>query len=115
MYSLKALVLEGCPYCEKLKTLLATYKISTEYIETTYENKDKFKKKYNIETFPQVYLIKNKDDKGIVLGGYTDVNELLDQIKTNNYDKIKEYIENKYYYISNKKILRLIETFIVKK
>ena len=111
MYSLKALVLDGCPYCEKLKELLTKYNIPTEYIETTFENKEKFKIKYNIETFPQVYLIKNKDDKGIALGGYTDVQDIVDQIKTNNYDKIKEYIENKYYFISNKKMLRIIETF----
>lgn len=111
MYSLKALVLDGCPYCEKLKELLTKYNIPTEYIETTFENKDTFKIKYNIETFPQVYLIKNKNDTGIALGGYTDVQNIIDRIKINNYDKIKKYIENKYYFLSNKKMLRIIETF----
>ena len=111
MYSLKALVLEGCPYCENLEKLLIEYKIPTEYIKTNYENKNEFKMKYNIQTFPQVYLVKNKDDKGILIGGYNDVKEIIDYIKNNNYDKIKEYIKNKYYFINNKKMLRLIQVF----
>ena len=110
MYMLKALILKGCPYCDKLKELLIN--IPTEYIETTFAEKDEFKKKYNIETFPQVYLIKNEKDSGINLGGYSDMEKLIDQINSNNLDKIKKYIENKYYFISNKKRLRLIEVFV---
>ena len=109
MYSLKALVLEGCPYCKQLKELLSKYNIKTEYVTIPWNIKDKYKTK-EISTFPQVYLIdKHKDT---LIGGYSELKNIIDTIKENNYDNIKKKISSKYYSLSKKSLLRLIELFI---
>ena len=109
MYSLKALVLEGCPYCRQLKDLLTEYNIKTEYVTIPWNIKDKYKTK-EISTFPQVYMI-DKNEKSTLIGGYSDVKNIIDILRDNNYDNIKKKISSKYYSLSNKTQLRLIELF----
>jgi glutaredoxin len=108
MYSLKALVLEGCPYSKQLKDLLKEYNIKTEYINISWNDKDKYKTK-EISTFPQVYMIDN-NSKSILIGGYSDVKNIIDIIKNNNYDNVKKKL-SKYQSLPNKTFLRLIEIF----
>jgi len=106
MYSLKANVLEGCPYSENLIILMNKYKIPIEYKRIKYMDKEKYKTD-EIRTFPQVYLQYNK--KTLLVGGFDDMNEILDIIKLNKLNSIKKKISNKYSDWNNMMILRLIQ------
>ena len=107
-YKLKVIVLENCPYSIAAAELLTNYNIPFEKILIKQNNKEKFKTS-EISTFPQVYMINNKDQ--ILLGGYSDLEEIVDIINSSkNLDKIKEKLSKKY---SNYRIiLRIIEIFV---
>ena len=113
MYSLKAIVLEGCPYCNKLKVLLNSNNINTEYITIPWNEKYKYKTE-KISTFPQVYMVKN-GEPDILIGGYSNVKTIINLIKEKDFDTIKKKISSKYYFTSNKNKLRLIELFTLVK
>lgn len=110
MYSLKVLVLDGCPYCDNLIKLLDSNNIKTKYIVIPWNEKDKYKNS-SIDTFPQVYMVKDIDDTGVLIGGYSDVKNIIDLIEGRDLDSIKKIISSKYSILSNKKQLRLIKVF----
>lgn len=58
----------GCPYCDKIKSILYTYKLDhTEFILDTHFTRTEFIEKFGAgSTFPQVYL------NDIHLGGCVD-------------------------------------------
>ena len=107
-YKLKIIVLENCPYSIAAYELLTNYNISFEKIIVNQNNKEKYKTD-KISTFPQIYILNNKD---ILLGGYSDIEEIFDIINSsNNLDKIKEKLNIKYPKYNNKIILRIIQIF----
>lgn len=74
-------VLEGCPYCERALYLLETYKLKYNKTIVKPEDKTKFKTKFKINSFPQIYLNKTK------LGGCSDLENYINtinEIKSNN-------------------------------
>ena len=107
MYSLKANVLEGCPYSENLITLLDGKNIPVEYKRIKYIDKEKYKTS-EIRTFPQVYLQRNNKTL-FLIGGFDDMNYILNIIKLNKFETIKKNISNKFPDWNNKNVLRLIQ------
>lgn len=114
MYHLKVVLLEGCPYCKKTKKILDKYKFKKNIITVTNDDKDKWKSP-DITTFPQIYLMKQNKKNHLLIGGFSDINFIEEQIKKlndKNLSKIKNIITSKYKQISDKSALRLIELFI---
>ena len=108
-YSLKSIVLKNCPYSNALVDTLKNNKIKSNIITVTHENKDKYKTKY-ITTFPQLYLMKNKVNEILLVGGYSETKKILDIInETSELDNIKEKLQSLYPNTNNKNILRLIK------
>jgi glutaredoxin len=111
-YKLKVIVLENCPYSIAAVELLTNYNIPFEKILVKQNNKEKFKTS-EIATFPQIYMINDKEQ--ILLGGYSDLEEIIDIINSSkNLDKIKEKLREKYSNYKNiqRIILRIIEIFV---
>jgi glutaredoxin len=106
-YKLKVIVLENCPYSIAAVELLNNYNIKFQKILVKQNNKEKFKTN-EISTFPQIYMINNNEQ--LLLGGYSDLEEIINIIKSKNLYKIKDELKEKY--SNNKIILRIIEIFI---
>ena len=67
----------GCPYCENTILLLKKNKLKFKnIIAKTEKQKQKFKEKHDMYTFPQVFFKSNK--KNIKIGGYADTLEFID-------------------------------------
>ena len=56
-YSLRAILLEGCPYSNSANELLKNYNIPVDITWVNQNNKNNFKTDM-ISTFPQIYLKK---------------------------------------------------------
>jgi glutaredoxin len=104
--SLKAIILEGCPYSIAAVELLNTHNI--KFIKKMVNQKTKHKYKTDkINTFPQIYL------NNILIGGYDTTKELLEKINnSNNLDELKDELKIKFNKFNNKEILRLIKIFL---
>jgi len=111
MYYLLIVTLEECPYSIATINLLDTFKIIYKHLKVKIKDKENFKT-IEIDTFPQIYLKKNKTNDTLLLGGYNDLNEFINTfIKQNYCDENKIKFQLKYKYWHKKPILRLIELF----
>ena len=80
-----------CPYSESACKLLETNNIRHKVIKVHQNNKEKYKKENNMNTFPQIFHINNIQKTKI--GGYDDIKkfiELKNKINKNidQYDKL---------------------------
>ena len=94
MYSLKVILLEGCYYCIELKKILDEKFIESnviEYTNVTYEEKEQYKNN-EIKTFPQVYLVNDKQK--YLIGGYDIMKQIIDIIDIENHKKIIKKLKN---------------------
>jgi glutaredoxin len=114
-YFLKVILLADCPYSEGVAELLEQNKIPFKRIDISRTIKDKEKYINNeIQTFPQVYLIYDKQK--YLLGGYDDTKNIFEIINNNDLEFIKKELNSKLPKLDTKKILRLIQIFsIIKK
>ena len=104
--SLKAVILEGCPYSIAAVELLNTHNIKFKKIIVNQQTKHKYKTD-KIDTFPQIYL------NNILIGGYDITKELLEKINnSNNLNELKNELKIKFNNFNNKEILRLVELFL---
>lgn len=114
MYYLKVILLENCPFCKKTKDILDKYKFKKNIVNVTNNDKEKWKSD-QIKTFPQIYLMRQGKKNHLLLGGFSDLNFIHNEIlklDDKNLTKIKNNITSKYNHISNKSSLRIIELFI---
>jgi glutaredoxin len=109
MYYLFVVTLEDCPYSMAAIDLLNSFKIKYKHLKVNRNEKEKFKT-VEINTFPQIYLKKNKTNDSLLLGGYSNLKEFVDTFINQKYDekKILQF-QNKYLLWHKKPILRLIE------
>jgi hypothetical protein len=110
-YYIKAILLKNCSYSLNAYNLLKEYKIKSDIYFINIEEKHIYKTNL-INTFPQLYLKKYNSHGHLLLGGYTDFNELLKLIKTKDTENIIEYIENKKW---TPKIIKILIKLITKK
>jgi glutaredoxin len=68
-------ILNYCPYCIEAVNVLKTYKLAHKVYDVT-DNKDIYKKKHKMNTFPQIFYIQNKQTK--IIGGYDNLNHLIE-------------------------------------
>jgi glutaredoxin len=112
-YILKVIVLENCPYSMAAVELFNNYNIEFKQITVNHDTKHKYKTNI-ISTFPQIYIV-DKDEE-LLIGGYSDIEEIINIINKNkNLTNIKKKINKKYTNFDKKIILRIIEIFINKK
>ena len=111
--------LRYCPFCINTRRLLEENNI--KHHDNIIKDEEKFKyKTQEISTFPQIYYVKNKLEKKVLIGGNsdlediidlnnnikTDTNKQMDQLITNflsTHPKIKKKILLKVLYLINKK------------
>jgi len=107
MYYLYIITLEKCPYSIAAINLLNSLKIKYKQLKVNQKNKEKYKTK-EIDTFPQIYLV--KDEKKLLLGGYSNLKEFIDIFINQEYNE-KNILEfhNNYKLWNKKSILRLLE------
>ncbi len=109
MYYLFVVTLENCPWSNAAIDLLNSFKIKYKHLKVNNNNKEKFKTD-EINTFPQIYLKKDRTNDSLLLGGYSTLKEFIDTFINQKYDenKINQFTK-KYNYWQKKPILRLIE------
>lgn len=96
--------LENCPYSMKSEKLLEDKK-NKKIIKVKYSNKEKYKKKNKMNTFPQIFL--NYKNKKIKLGGCDNLENIMNIIsKTENLTNILKNIKLK---ITKKEKLMIID------
>ena len=102
--------LDGCYYSQSLEELLNSNKIKYNLNRVNLENKSKIKEKNKMSTFPQVFL--NSKNVNYKVGGFDDVNYILNEIKTkNNLNLIIKNINFKNN-LDKKRSIRLINLLI---
>ena len=108
MYKIQIYSLEGCPYSMKAEELLNKYN-NIEVIKVKRIDKEKIKQKNKMNTFPQIFLV--KDNKKIKIGGCDKITEILELVNNNKNIKtiIKKLNLKKW---KKKQKLRLIELFV---
>ena len=107
-YYIDAILLENCPYSISANELLLSLNISSNKIWVNQNNKNIFKSK-KISTFPQLYLKRDNMPGSVLIGGYSDLKNLIDIFYKKKYDnKNIINIMNKYK-MSKKAVLRIIE------
>ena len=101
--------LENCFYSMSANNLLDQENINYNLQSVNNKNKNKFKEKNNMKTFPQIFL-QNKDIN-IKIGGYSDLNYIIDLIKNNNnFDEVKNNLLEKFN-LTLKEVLLIISYF----
>ena len=102
--------LDGCYYSQSLEELLNNKKIKYNINRVNLKNKIKIKEKNKMSTFPQVFL--NSKNVNYKVGGFDDVNYILDEINTkNNLDLIINNVKFKTN-LDKKRSIRLINLLI---
>ncbi len=108
MYYFNAILLDECPYSINAKRLLEQYNINHKIIIVTQHNKEKYKND-KIKTFPQIYLKKENSVGNVLIGGYDELNSLINLSNNKKFNNdIVNSIMNKYK-ISKKTSLRLYQ------
>jgi len=79
-YYIKIIVLKDCGYSNNALKLLEEYKVPLKVIQIDRDNKDLLKSD-KINTFPQIYLKRKNKTGHLLLGGYTELNNLINDIK----------------------------------
>lgn len=67
--------LDGCPYCMEAESILKKMKIKYKKNLVTQNTKNNYKKKYKMNTFPQIFL--NEKNNLSKIGGLDDFNNLI--------------------------------------
>jgi glutaredoxin len=91
-------VLEGCPYCNNSLKLLKEYKIKHKAIVVQQDEKEYYKKRNKMNTFPQIFMMIDKDNF-IKIGGNSDLVETIEL--SHNINKSNVSIDAVYYMYKN--------------
>jgi len=68
-------IINGCPFCHKAELLLKSLKLRTNRITVEISDKYKYKKRNKMNTFPQIFYIKDK--KEYKIGGLDELEYLI--------------------------------------
>lgn len=107
-YYIYAVLLENCPYSMAAKEILTNKNIPHELIIVNQSNKNKYKTD-DIQTFPQLYLKKNNYNGTLLIGGYSDIKNIMTKFESipYNQDLVNEYCNKKK--ISKRGLLNIIK------
>lgn len=103
----------GCPYCAESMSLIKKYKLKHKFIEVNSENKrEQLKKKHKMETFPQIFYLKNK--KRSLIGGNDQLKQKIILCKKIAKSIINNNIQMDLEIVNSLKSHKKIKTFINK-
>lgn len=75
-------VLRGCPYCNAAIELVKKHKITNKLVYVNDMQKDFYKQKHKMQTFPQIFYRTSENSKSqTLIGGYDDLEQLVASIK----------------------------------
>ena len=111
-YYLQVNSLIGCPYSIDLENIIKTKKIHAEINKISSDEKHLYKNEL-ISTFPQVYLKKFNSQGSILLGGNSDIKEILNN-NNKTFEEQLQFLNKKYPKISKKAKLRILQLFLKK-
>ena len=111
MYKIHLYSLEGCPYSMKAEELLSKSK-NVKVIKVKYSQREKIKEKNKMNTFPQIFLVKNKNK--LKIGGCDSIESILNIINSNNLKEVYMKLKNQLKNWNKKQIFRLLEIFVQK-
>jgi glutaredoxin len=91
----------GCPYSIKSESMLEPYE--PQIIKVEQNEKNKYKKMNNMDTFPQIFLVNEESGVRIKIGGLDSTVKLLDSIfnkksidySTEDAKQLKKFFLNK--------------------
>ena len=106
MYKILVYSLENCIFSRGAIELFEDKNIKIDITKVSQKNKNNYKNK-EINTFPQIYLIKDK--KKLLIGGYDELKTLFDNL-SNNLDKNLKYLSK--FNWNKKSKLRLLELIL---
>ena len=117
MYKLKVYSLEGCYFSKSAESLLKNNNIEFDLISVSYDEKDQYKSKNKMNTFPQVFLETSKET--VKIGGFTELNSVFNIINDKtSFDqtlaKLKTTLSFKESENEKKNILRVISILLKK-
>ena len=117
MYKLKVYSLEGCPYSMNAESLLNNNSIEFDLIKVSHDEKDHYKQKNKMNTFPQIFLETSKET--VKIGGYNELNNVFNLINDNaSFDNMLKDLKNKLSFENSfnekKNILRTISILLKK-
>ena len=92
-------ILESCPFCQKTIEILNNYNLKYKLNIVQNNKKTFYKKKYNMDTFPQIFINSNELIK---VGGYNDLINILNILSNMKENKIN--IESLFYFYKTLKI-----------
>lgn len=105
--------LEGCGYSMNAEKLINDLCVKAEIIKVKQTEKDYYKKRNEMNTFPQIFL--NLDNNTIKIGGYNDLTDLINYIKDGKKNKSLDLVVNnvnKKYDFDKKRIFKIIDFFL---
>lgn len=76
--------LDGCPYSMKAEKLLRKCNPKIIKVAQSKSEKDYYNNINDMLTYPQIFLMDEKSNKKVKIGGYDNVKELLSKIFKNN-------------------------------
>lgn len=107
-YYLNLILLEGCPYSEAAFETVKNLNIKNKHIWVNGKNKENYKTKY-ISTFPQIYLKKENRLGSVLIGGNSDLQNIISTFYKKKLDnKLVKEFETKNNW-SHKATLRIIQ------
>lgn len=71
--------LSYCPYCHQALELLNERGLPYKYYDVTNEDKERIKDAHQMNTFPQIFYVTNKN-KYYRIGGYTELKNLVNSL-----------------------------------
>lgn len=69
--------LEGCPYSVKAEKLVKDLRLPYKVIKVTDSNKQSYKDKNQMATFPQIFIVYPQLGLRKLIGGYTELTNVL--------------------------------------
>ena len=117
MYNLKVYSLEGCFFSMSAESLLNNNNIDFELIRVTHDNKDDFKQKNKMNTFPQIFL--ETKNESVKVGGFSDLQNIFTVINDNSdFDSMLKKVKSSLSFENSenekKNILRVISILLKK-
>jgi hypothetical protein len=107
-YFIKAILLEDCPWSISANKLLGDLSIPCTIHWITQTNKVQYKNE-QIDTFPQIYFKKYGSHGNLLIGGYQDLSELVNDFFKQKFDNNKVNAWMSKLTWTKKTILRLIQ------
>ena len=110
-YYFQLISLKDCPFSKNAEILLKN--VNHKLTKINRQEIEKWRND-NIKTFPQIYLKKDESTSTLLIGGFDEINRIVNIInEEGDIDKKKQKIKKYHQDFSDKSILRIIELLLI--